>query len=418
VLSAVLVLAIGYGLILLADADEPVEQAVPIALLLAYALFVASVASDYKSRSTQSAVVGLKVLGMLLCMVFLLLASDHFVYLVLALLVACVGCLRANEERPAASSTVAADVETGAGGGNARAKGAGKMCDGDDDVKTFREDLAAVGKGEDPSYKVKLTEAEEWVKNNPIFAFLAVEPYWDVSTSVLAFGFQLYGAIDDTDMTVVMLVAALVMATISVRKDYVARKRALRDQYFKRGYFKRAWATYKCHDMMMDFFTCYTGWAGLLYFLLTGKGGGVIRLLNLVSVLEDVVELLGASFSFCIGYSEVGAITHVFISNTLITFGSIWLLVNVVDSVPGLDRDTLIGCALCVVAGIATAWYGYCCCFAELAEFIDSAQQPAQEGGNRRRNQQEVDGTERDLVEHELNTVYDLTVNTGVIPSR
>merc|ERR1719506_817805 len=136
-------------------------------------------------------------------------------------------------------------------------------------------------------------------------------------------------------MTVVMLVAALVMATISVRKDYVARKRALRDQYFKRGYFKRGWATYKCHDMMMDFFTCLSGYAGLFFYLAAGlgtpdaveKAAAVIQLLNLLSVIEDAIEMFGAMFSFCIGYSPGLAAWYVVCSNALISFGGIYIIV-------------------------------------------------------------------------------------------
>merc|ERR1712196_514595 len=99
---------------------------------------------------------------------------------------------------------------------------------------------------------------------------------------------------------------------------------------------------------MMDFFTCLTGIAGLLFYGITGKGEEVIQLLNLISVIEDVIELCGASLSFCFKYSDERAALHVIFSNTLLFFSSVYLLIVVMESSID-DFDFLLAVAFCIV---------------------------------------------------------------------
>lgn len=180
----------------------------------------------------------------------------------------------------------------------------------------------------------------------------------------------------------------------------------------------------------MDFFTCLTGFAGLLFYLIIGKGDEVIQLLNLVSVIEDVVEMLGASLSFCIGYSAGKAACYVVVSNALISFGGIYLLIYAMDS--SVDNvDTQIGIALCILSGILTALYGYNCCFAELAKFItagprevtvvgqssDKASKGSASTADTSKAPSKLDGDRNELAKHVGSAAFNVAGATGLVPS-
>jgi len=422
--------AVIFGLLQLATSSNPLQHSFPIAATLLYAGLAAMAAIDLKSGNL-SAEFCCKVIGMILCIGLLWFTVNHDedkatkIYSALVLLVILAGGLKATEKE---STSGGGDLESGA----KIPEGGGKLHGGDDDVENLREKVAKLGAGEDITGKAELADAQEWVERHPIYAFLAMNPSWDVSTTFFGFGFQLYGAFDETFLTVVMMVAAMVMATISVRKDYVARKQNLKDQYYRRDdseRWRRGWATYKCHDMMMDFFTCLSGYAGLFFYLAAGlgtpdaveKAAAVIQLLNLLSVIEDAIEMFGAMFSFCIGYSPGLAAWYVVCSNALISFGGIYIIVYVMDSEID-DTTTQLGCVLVIVCGILTALYGYYCCFAELEDVMKKEPQSITVGkssdkasqGSKEKNA-EIDGDRIGLAKHVGSAT--LSVANAVVPT-
>ena len=105
-------------------------------------------------------------------------------------------------------------------------------------------------------------------------------------------------------MALLLLVLAIIQACGSVYKDYIGRQHKPQNQYYKSGgLVGQAWATYKAHDMSMDFFTAMTGFVAFLVAvpLLELLSGGtyletngikyICQFLNLLSVFEDIVEI-------------------------------------------------------------------------------------------------------------------------------